>query len=58
MNKNGVRIIKWVDKRPVHMISTCQDHDTKIINTGIKTRANGEEIKKPKCVLTYNEIMK
>jgi hypothetical protein len=34
MNSNGVRVIKWTDKRPVHMISTCRNHDLILKSTG------------------------
>lgn len=37
MNNKGVRVIKWMDKRPVCMISTCKNHGTCIKDTG-KTR--------------------
>ncbi|XP_045778520.1 piggyBac transposable element-derived protein 4-like [Maniola jurtina] len=58
MNENGVRIIKWVDKRPVNMISTCRDHDLAIKDTGKIRRITGEAIKKPQCVITYNDNKK
>ncbi|XP_061706678.1 piggyBac transposable element-derived protein 4-like [Cydia pomonella] len=58
MNENGVRIIKWVDKRPVNMISTCRDHDLMIKDTGKIRRTTGEAIKKPQCIMTYNENKK
>jgi hypothetical protein len=36
MNSQGIRVIKWVDKRPVLMLSTCKNHDTSIKDTGKK----------------------
>lgn len=58
MNRKGVRVIKWVDKRPVYMISTCRRHDVTIKDTGKRRKVSGEEIKKPECVLTYNDSKK
>lgn len=58
MNRRGVRVIKWFDKRPVHMISTCRNHNTSLKNTGKRVRGSGEEISKPECVLTYNNNKK
>lgn len=50
-------VIKWVDKRPVYMISTCRIHNTELINTN-KQKRTGELIKKPACVLIYNDNKK
>ncbi|XP_059060598.1 piggyBac transposable element-derived protein 4-like [Achroia grisella] len=58
MNLKGVKIIKWCDKRQVLMITTCKGHNAVLINTGKKTRATNEHIKKPSCVLMYNENKK
>ncbi|CAK1590291.1 unnamed protein product [Parnassius mnemosyne] len=58
MNPNGVRIIKWTDKRPVHMISTCRNHNLTLKSTGKTNRITGNIIKKPQCVITYNENKK
>lgn len=58
MNKKGVRVIKWVDKRPVLMMTTCKNHDTTIIDTGRTRRSTNESIKKPECVLSYNNYKK
>lgn len=58
MNNKGVRIIKWVDKRPVTMISTINNHNTEIIDTGRKRWGSGENIKKPRCILMYNATKK
>ncbi|RVE52535.1 hypothetical protein evm_002929 [Chilo suppressalis] len=58
MNKKGVRVIKWVDKRPVSMISTCKNHDIRIKDTGQARRGTNENIKKPECILTYNDTKK
>lgn len=58
MNSNGVRVFKWVDKRPVYMISTCRNHNTEMVNTNKQKRGTGELIKKPGCVLMYNDTKK
>ncbi|XP_063628187.1 piggyBac transposable element-derived protein 4-like [Cydia splendana] len=58
MNKKGIRVLKWVDKRPVLMMSTCTDHDTTLKSTGKKRRGTDEEVLKPACVLTYNKFKK
>ncbi|CAK1592150.1 unnamed protein product [Parnassius mnemosyne] len=58
MNKKGVKILHWVDKRKVLMLTTCKDHDDKLIDTGKKKRGTNESIKKPGCVIMYNETKK
>ncbi|CAB3245690.1 unnamed protein product [Arctia plantaginis] len=58
MNKKGVKVLKWVDKRNVLMLTTCKDHDDKLIDTGKKKRGTNECIKKPGCVIMYNETKK
>ncbi|XP_028174224.1 piggyBac transposable element-derived protein 4-like, partial [Ostrinia furnacalis] len=58
MNKNGVKVLKWVDKRQVLMLTTCKNHDDKLIDTGKKKRGSNETVKKPGCVLTYNNTKK
>lgn len=32
--KGNIKIIKWVDKRPVLMLSTFPEHDATLIDTG------------------------
>ncbi|CAG5043132.1 unnamed protein product [Parnassius apollo] len=58
MNKNGVKVIKWVDKRQLLMISTLKEDKDVLVNTGKKNRKTNEDIKKPTCVLTYNNNKK
>nr|XP_012549606.2 piggyBac transposable element-derived protein 4-like [Bombyx mori] len=58
MNKNGVKIIKWVDKRQLLMISTVKEDEDVLVNTGKKNKKTNENIKKPTCVLTYNNNKK
>ncbi|CAG5019585.1 unnamed protein product [Parnassius apollo] len=36
MNKNGVKVIKWVDKRQLLMISTLKEDKEVLVNTGKK----------------------
>nr|CAI5837936.1 unnamed protein product [Callosobruchus analis] len=52
-----VRVIKWVDKRPVMMITSDPSHDANLIDSGKKNR-KGDAVKKPKCVLDYNKAKK
>lgn len=58
MNKKGVKVMKWMDKRNVLMLTTCKDHDDNLIDTGKKKRGTDECIKKPGCVLLYNKTKK
>lgn len=46
MNKKGVKVMKWMDKRNVLMLTTCKDHDDNLIDTGKKKRGTDECIKK------------
>lgn len=52
-----VRILQWVDKRPVYMISSDPSHEGVVIDTG-KRNTKGEAIKKPKSILDYNKAKK
>lgn len=45
MNKNGVKIIKWVDKRQLLMISTVKEDEDVLVNTGKKNKKTNENIK-------------
>lgn len=58
MNKNGVKVIKWVDKRPLLMLSTRKEDTDVLVNSGRKNRKTNEDIRKPTCVLTYNSNKK
>lgn len=50
MTRTGVRVIKWMDKRQVLMISTYKKHDANL-QTKTRTRRGREEcIKKPECI--------
>lgn len=54
---NNVKIIKWVDKRPVLMISSDPHHNATLVSTN-KVNRQGEEICKPQCVIDYNKAKK
>ncbi|CAH1995996.1 unnamed protein product [Acanthoscelides obtectus] len=56
-NQNGIRVMKWLDKRPVLMISTCPSHQAELKATGKKTR-KGEDTFKPQAVIDYNNAKK
>lgn len=56
-NEKGVRIMKWVDKRDVLMISTVPGHTDTLQNTGKKNR-KGEDVLKPPSVICYNKAKK
>lgn len=51
---NNMLIIKWLDRREVYMLTTLVP-DT-VVNTG-KLYRNEEPVKKPNCVMKYNECM-
>ena len=53
-NRDGVKLIKWKDKRDVLMISTRPSHSTTVVDSG-KTNFQNERIMKPQVVLDYNE---
>lgn len=55
--QHGTKVIRWMDKRNVDMLSTVPDHASTLIDTGKKNRKN-EEILKPQCVLDYNNAKK
>jgi hypothetical protein len=50
-NKNKVKYIKWTDKRPVHMLTTREDHTCKIVQ-------GPKEKLKPDLIFDYNNIKK
>lgn len=53
-NKDGVKLIKWKDKKDVLMISTRPSHSATVVNTG-SINSKNELIMKPQVVLDYNE---
>lgn len=50
-NEKGIVVLKWKDKREVHLLSTY--HNLDIVSTGKKNRI-GEDIMKPQSVIDYN----
>ena len=56
-NSKGVRVYKWVDKKPVIMLSTLPEHMDELVATGRKNKKE-EEIRKPRCILDYNNSKK
>lgn len=55
MRRTGVKVIKWVDKRPVLMITSCKNHDLKLITKTRFRRGREEQIRKPECIFFYND---
>ncbi|CAH1973230.1 unnamed protein product [Acanthoscelides obtectus] len=47
--KSKIKIIKWLDKRPVFMITTHPAH-----NATLEKKRKEEDILKPQCVIDYN----
>ena len=56
-NTDGIKVIKWMDKREVLVLSTDPEHDSELTKTGKKNR-QGEEVEKPSCILDYNSAKK
>lgn len=52
-----VKIIKWVDKRPVLMLTTDPSHTAVTEETGKQNR-KGDAVAKPRCVTDYNKAKK
>ncbi|PZC85109.1 hypothetical protein B5X24_HaOG202873 [Helicoverpa armigera] len=55
MRRTGVKVIKWVDKRAVLMITSCKNHDAKLITKTRFRRCREEHIRKPECIFFYND---
>jgi hypothetical protein len=53
-SNNGIKLIKWKDKRDILMISTKPSHSAVVVETRKINRLN-ERIMKPQVVLDYNE---
>lgn len=54
MHTKKILVLKWLDRREVFMLTTIYP-DT-VVDTN-KTYRSGETIKKPTCVMKYNECM-
>lgn len=55
--KSCLKIMKWLDKLPVWMLTTDPTHDLTFAATGKLTRT-GENVFKPKCIIAYNKAKK
>ena len=53
-NEDGVKLVKWKDKKDVLMISTRPSHSAVVVNTG-NINSKNESIMNPQVVLDYNE---
>ena len=53
--KNELMVLKWKDKKDVHMLSTC--HNSETAETGRVERATGTAVRKPKVIIDYNKYM-
>ncbi|KAJ8911175.1 hypothetical protein NQ315_011176 [Exocentrus adspersus] len=53
----GIRVYKWLDRRPVLMISSVPSHKAELKATG-KKRKDEDIIKKPIAVIEYNKAKK
>jgi hypothetical protein len=54
--KGEVILVVWKDKREVRMITTI--HSARMGNSKVRDRTTGHVVKKPICILKYNECMK
>lgn len=50
-----ILVMKWCDKREIHMITTM--HDYQMASTNKKDRQTGKTIMKPLCIIDYNYNM-
>jgi hypothetical protein len=55
LNRGPLLVLKWHDRREVHMISTM--HDDSMVPTEKINRATGQPFIKPQCVVDYNKNM-
>jgi len=55
-DQRGIKIISWVDKRRVNMLTTIPEHEATLMDTGRVRR--GQRVKKPQCVVVYNRLKK
>ena len=53
-NKDGVKLIKWKDKKGVLMISSKPSHSAPVVGTR-NINSKNERIMKPQIVLDYNK---
>ncbi|KAJ8928751.1 hypothetical protein NQ314_018604 [Rhamnusium bicolor] len=55
-SNDGIRVMKWVDKRPVLIISSVLSHKVELKATGVKRK--GGNVEKPLAVIAYNKAKK
>lgn len=55
-NHEGIKVLKWMDKRDVLMLTTVPEHTTEKKKAG--KRNPEREVGKPQCVLDYNDAKK
>ena len=54
-SKDFLQCMKWKDKRDIYMSTTT--HNCSMVDTGRVDRKTGNTIKKPECIVRYNEMM-
>ncbi|XP_012277177.1 piggyBac transposable element-derived protein 4 [Orussus abietinus] len=54
--KGEVLVLKWKDKQDVRMISTI--HNADVVETGKINQKTGQQVRKPECIMKYNQHMK
>uniref|UniRef100_A0A0A9W581 PiggyBac transposable element-derived protein 4 n=2 Tax=Lygus hesperus TaxID=30085 RepID=A0A0A9W581_LYGHE len=57
LQKNGIKVMIWKDKKEVLMITSVQKYNLDLNDTGKKNWL-GENILKPQCVIDYNRARK
>ncbi|XP_046404681.1 piggyBac transposable element-derived protein 4-like [Ischnura elegans] len=50
-NSGGIKFVKWTDKRPVLMLTTCKTHKCTLVDVS-------ESVRKPDTVISYNAAKK
>jgi len=53
--KEGVKFLKWTDRRAVMMLTTCESHKCSLIE--VTTRGH-KSVQKPDCIISYNNAKK
>lgn len=56
-HQDGIREVKWVDKRPILMMSTVPSCTADLQATG-RINRKGEDVAKPPAVIAYNNAKK
>lgn len=55
--KDVTLVLKWNDRKYVHMITTLHKDEMIMTQTEKKDRETGELILKPACIIDYNRFM-